>query len=113
MPEQRHQRTYDHRLRELVRTTGDLRIAAEIGVPRSTAMGWLRAEHQEVVTIDVLDMGAVGLQAEVLRLRRRVRILGTVIGVWLILLSLTTSTLWTIHRRGKEVTGGNAPRAAR
>ena len=61
MPEQRHQRTYDQRLRELVRTTGDLRIATEIGVPRSTAVGWLRAE--------------------VLRLRRRVRILGAVVGL--------------------------------
>jgi hypothetical protein len=89
MPEQRHQRTYDHRLRELVRTTGDLRIATEIGVPRSTAMGWLRAEHQEVVTIDVLDRGAVGLQAEVLRLRRRVRILGTVVGLLLALVRIS------------------------
>ncbi|MFC1706765.1 hypothetical protein ACFL59_08085 [Planctomycetota bacterium] len=83
MPEQRHRRTYDHRLRELVRTTGDVRIATKIGVPRSTAVGWLCAEPQEVVTLDVLDTGAVRLQAEVLRLRRRMRILGTVVGLLL------------------------------
>lgn len=39
-------------------------------------------------------------------------ILGIVIGVWLILLVLTGSTLLTIYRRGKEVTGADASRAA-
>jgi len=33
----RSQRTYDHRLRDLVRTVGDPEIVAEFGVPRSTA----------------------------------------------------------------------------
>jgi hypothetical protein len=39
-------------------------------------------------------------------------ILGIVIGVWLILLILTGSTMWMIHRRGKGVIGGGTPRAA-
>ena len=68
MPERR-QRTYDHRLRELVRKTGDLTIATEIGVPRSTAAGWIRAEPVEVVTLDILDKTEPALQAEVLKLR--------------------------------------------
>jgi hypothetical protein len=35
----RPQQRYDHRLRELVQRTGDLTIATNLGVPRSTARG--------------------------------------------------------------------------
>ena len=73
------QRVYDHRLRDLVRTVGDPGIVAEFGVPRSTALGWLRGEYGPVVTADVLDMDHVRLQAEVLNLRRRVRILAAIV----------------------------------
>jgi hypothetical protein len=38
----RPQRRYDHRLRDLVQRTGDLTIATDLGVPRSTARGWAR-----------------------------------------------------------------------
>ncbi len=79
MSEPRRQRTYDHRLRELVHTTGDLTIATEIGVPRSTAAGWIRGEPIEVVTLDVLNKREGDLQAEVLKLRRRIRTLGAVV----------------------------------
>ncbi len=64
-------KTYDHRLRELVRKTGDLSVATDLGVPRSTAAEWLSSEPKDVVTVCVLDMREVELQAEVLRLRRR------------------------------------------
>ena len=37
----RTQNRYDHRLRQLVRTTQDVSYAVECGVPRSTARGWL------------------------------------------------------------------------
>ena len=66
MSERRSQRTYDHRLRSLVRETGDLSIATVLGVPRSTAGGWLRAEPEEVISLDVLDMRELQLQAELL-----------------------------------------------
>jgi hypothetical protein len=39
----RPQQRYDHRLRDLVRRTGELTIATDLGVPRSTARGWLGA----------------------------------------------------------------------
>ncbi len=74
----RRQQTYDHRLRDLVRTTGDPDILAELGVPRSTALGWLRRNYQPVVTADVLDMDHIWLQTEVLRLRQRNRTLAAV-----------------------------------
>ena len=45
----RRQQRYDHRLRELVRRTGELRLATDRGVPRSTARGWLGASPNAVV----------------------------------------------------------------
>jgi hypothetical protein len=35
----RRQQRYDHRLRDLVQRTGDVTIATNLGVPRSTARG--------------------------------------------------------------------------
>jgi hypothetical protein len=37
----RHQQRYDHRPRDLVQRTGDITIAMDLGVPPSTARGWL------------------------------------------------------------------------
>ena len=71
--ERRQQRTCDHRLRELVRETGDPAIATRLGVPRSTAAGWLRTRPQDVISLDLLDLKETQLQAEVLKLRRRIR----------------------------------------
>lgn len=84
-PRKRHQQSYDHRLKELVRTTGNPDIVAEFGVPRSTAIGWLRGDYQPVVSGDVLDREHVELQAEVLELRRRIRKLTSIIGLLLAL----------------------------
>ena len=72
----RFQRKYDHRLRHLVRSTGDIGHATRRGVPRSTARGWLTAIRDEIVTVDVLDMDMLMLQEEVLKLRHRVDRLG-------------------------------------
>ncbi len=72
MPDKtRPQKKYDHRLRQLIQSTGDLDLAVRYGVPRSTARGWLKQTHRNVVSIDVLDMDAATLQQEVLRLRCR------------------------------------------
>src|SRR5215471_742283 len=61
----RPQKRYDHRLRELVRRTGDLTIATDLGVPRSTARGWLRTPPTVVVSLDVADMTERELRQEV------------------------------------------------
>lgn len=82
----RLQQTYEHRLRDLVRQVGDPDIVAEFGVPRSTALGWLRGEYRPVVTAEVLNMDRIRLQAEVLKLRRRVKVLGAIIGLLVALL---------------------------
>ena len=82
----RSQRTYDHRLRDLVRRTRDVTLATSLGVPRSTAAGWLRQPSRTTVTIDLLSKNAQDLQAEVVRLRRRVQKLRAVVRLLVTLL---------------------------
>jgi len=67
------QNTYDHRLRALVHRTGDVRIATELGVPRSTTNGWLRQSSRRTITAEALSLSEQALQVEVFELRRRVR----------------------------------------
>jgi transposase InsO family protein len=67
----RLQRKYDHRLRDLVFSTGDIKLALDRGVPRSTARGWLRIAPREVVSVQGLDHSVQKLRQEVFELRRR------------------------------------------
>ena len=67
----RKQQKYDHRLRELVQATGDIRLAIQRGVPKSTAHGWLTRTSADVVTLDVVDMSMSQMQQELMSLRRR------------------------------------------
>jgi len=60
----RAQQRYDHRLRDLVRGTGDVTIVTDLGVPRSTARGWLREAPQVVITLDVTNLRTSELQQE-------------------------------------------------
>ena len=62
----RAQQRDDHRLRDLVQGTGDVTIATDLGVPRSTARGWLGKAPKVVVSLDVTDLRASELQQEVL-----------------------------------------------
>ena len=67
----RTQRTYDHRLKELVHRTGDIALALRHGVPRSTAArGWLGRSTKKIVTLDVLQLSGAELRREVMALRR-------------------------------------------
>ncbi len=52
-----------------MRETGDLTIAIALGVPRSTAAGWLRAGPQDVISLDLVDMRELRLQGELAKLR--------------------------------------------
>ena len=65
----RAQQHDDHRLRHLVQRSGDVTVATDLGVPRATARGWLRATPTVVVGLDVLEPA---LRREILKLRRRV-----------------------------------------
>ena len=89
----RLQQRYDHRLRDLVQGTGDVTIATDLGVPRSTARGWLGKAPKVVVSLDVTDLKASELQQEVLELRRRVRKLTALLRLALALLRSSGFTL--------------------
>jgi putative transposase len=89
----RRQRHYDHRLRNLVFRTGDATIATDLGVPRSTVAGWLSGDLGPIVSLDVLDLSTVDLQAEVVKLRRRVETLRAVVGLLMRIRRLSDSRL--------------------
>jgi putative transposase len=89
----RRQRHYDHRLRDLVSRTGDATIATDLGVPRSTVAGWLSGDVGPIVSLDVLDLSIVDLQAEVVKLRRRVETLRAVVGLLMRIRRLSGSRL--------------------
>src|SRR5262245_6235799 len=93
----RHQQRYDHRLRDLVQRTGDITIAMNLGVPRSTARGWLRNAPKVVVSPDVTNLTTSELQQEVLELRRRVKKLTALLRLALALLRTSGFTL--MHER--------------
>ena len=83
---QQTKRVYDHRLREYVRTTGDVKLARELGVPRSTINDWLKGPELEVVTHEVFDMTDDPLaRRRIVELQRRLRI---VTAVMILLLAL-------------------------
>ena len=89
----RTQRRYDHRLRNLVRTTRDIYCAVQRGVPRSTARGWLTKPDAPVVIVDAVDMDASQLQREVLQLRRRIQKLTALLRVLLVVFRISGYSL--------------------
>lgn len=89
----RTQRRYDHRLRNLVRTTRDIHCAIQRGVPRSTARGWLTDSNVPVVAIEAMSLDATQVQQEVLRLRRRVQKLTALLRVLLAVLKISGYSL--------------------
>jgi hypothetical protein len=82
----RSQQHYDHRLRDLVQRTGDLTIATDLGVPRSTARGWLGAAPTGVVSLELPNLTEPELRQEILKLRRRVKKLAALLRLALALL---------------------------
>ncbi len=89
----RIQRRYDHRLRDLVRSSGDIGHAVRRGVPRSTARGWLTSPRAKVVTVDVADLDVLRLQQEVLALRQRVEWLVAMLRLVVVLLKASGFSL--------------------
>ncbi len=71
-------RSYDHRLRNLVRSAGDIGHATRRGIPRSTARGWLTSTRAEVVTLDVVDMDVLNRAIRIDILDVHARVLATI-----------------------------------
>src|SRR5215471_6599827 len=89
----RLQKRYDHRLRELVQRTGDLTIATDLGVPRSTARGWLRTAPTVTVGLDVATLTELELRQEILKLRQHVQKLAALLRLALVLVRVSGFTL--------------------
>lgn len=79
----RIQRAYDHRLKNFVNETGDIQLALNRGIPRSTARGWLSCSCKEVVTLEVLAATEKTLQQEILSLRRLNDKLRAILGIFI------------------------------
>ncbi len=90
----RPQQRYDHRLRDLVHYTGDVTLATDLGVPRSTARGWLGAAPPVVISLEGAALTEPALRQEILRLRRRVQKLAALLRLVLALLRASRFTLW-------------------
>jgi hypothetical protein len=89
----RPQQRYDHRLRDLVRRTGDVTLAMDLGVPRSTARGWLHRGPTVVVSLDGTHRTDLDLHQEIRQLRRRVKKLTSLLQLTIALLRSSGFTL--------------------
>jgi hypothetical protein len=93
----RDHRQYDHRLKSLVRETGDIRIAIANGVPRSTVRDWSRSPTGDVVSLDVLSLSEQALQQEVLALRQQSARRLSILRLLVMLVKVTRTSL--VRRR--------------
>ena len=89
----RTHRTYDTRFRHLIRETGDVQLAIQGGVPRSTARDGSRASTTNVVTLDVVRKSTLELEREVVVLRKRNAKLIAVLRLLVALMSILGITL--------------------
>lgn len=79
----RTQRIYGHRRVRLIRDTGDPSLATRLGVPRSTAAGWVRRARRPVISSPGLDGAPPHLLARLTHLEQRVRRLSALLRVLL------------------------------
>jgi len=70
MTPKRLHRTYDHRLVQLVQDSGNISIATRLGVPRSTAAGWIRRARPAVTSVPEFDPSPARMRVRVSRLER-------------------------------------------
>ena len=68
-------------------------MALELGIPRSTAIGWLHDSPRNVVSLDILSLKEQQLQHEVVMLRRRIRKLHCLLRLLLTMLRLSEVNL--------------------
>ncbi len=89
----RLQRSYDHRLRQFVCTTGDTAHALRIGVPRSTANGWLQPRAQPVISLSQFGQHVEALETEVARLRVQITMLRHLLRLLFLILKMSGFSL--------------------
>jgi hypothetical protein len=85
--------------------SGTLTIATDLGVPRSTARGWLGAVPMVVVSLDLADLTEPELRQEILKLRRRVQKLAALFRLVLAVVNRQSTAKFTSRSRGAIETG--------
>ncbi len=86
----RLQQSYDHRLRDLVRSTGSVHCATKIGVPRSTAASWIKRPAKPVVSAtSIANDELMECERELHRLRSQVARLRLLIRLLFVILKLS------------------------
>jgi hypothetical protein len=79
-------RSYDYRIREAICESGDPDLFPELNIPSSTIRSWLHRGVPDVVSSELAGGNHLELLAENRELRRRVALLGAVVGVLVALL---------------------------
>jgi hypothetical protein len=74
-------RTYDYRIREAICESRDPGLFPELNIPNSTIRSWLQRGVPDVVTSELAGRNHSELLTENRELRRRVALLGAVVGV--------------------------------
>ena len=86
-------RSYDYRIREAICESGDPDLFPELNIPSSTIRSWLRRGVPDVVSSELAGGNHLELLAEDRELRRRVALLGAVVGVLVALLRVSKTRL--------------------
>ena len=82
----------NNRLRNFVHDTGDASHATRIGIPRSTASGWIKRDKKIVVSLKSHDHDIEKLECEVMRLRSQAAKLRALVRLLLVVLKLSGFT---------------------
>ncbi|MCG3133002.1 MAG: hypothetical protein HMLKMBBP_00088 [Planctomycetes bacterium] len=93
MQTRRARKSYDPRLVTLVRDSGDAALAMRLGVPRTTAAGWLRRAPSSIVTAPDLVATNTALLARVAHLEKRVRRMAAFLRILLVILRIVQPDL--------------------
>jgi len=86
---------------QLIQETGDIGLAIDRGVPRSTSRDWLRPGPATVVSLDFADLGESELRQELAKLRRRYDRLIAILRLVVVLVKVFGFTL-----QGRRVADG-------
>ena len=62
VPNRPCRRAYDHRLRDLVCEERDPALFAQLGIPRSTAAGWIRRGSRDLATTELFAKDELALR---------------------------------------------------
>jgi hypothetical protein len=81
-------RVYDHRIRDQVVRTGNPDLFPELGIPRKTALSWIRRGAREVVTLED-EAWAPTYHVRIAKLERRVAMLSALLRLVLTLLRIS------------------------